>query len=249
MIAEPKVRKRARASPRGGVRRKPNPTARGAAWRLRTAGQEKGMRVKVFNRHGELTGPIETPRVVKTDAEWRGQLTGQQFQIARRQGTEPAFCGTLLDNKKQGVYSCVCCGLPLFASDAKFHSGTGWPSFFQPVAAENVMTRADRGYGIGPNRDPVRPLRCPSGARLRGWAGRDWPPVLRQLRIPCLHRGEGSAQPRRPCGRHGSTLGGASPIDSSSEHAHSVAKLCGENAILSSPTSSAAHCPVNGTTS
>jgi len=106
------------------------------------------MKVKVFNRHGALTGPVETPRVVKTDAEWRRQLTAQQFQIARGQGTEPAFCGTLLDTKKAGVYSCVCCGLPLFASDAKFHSGTGWPSFFQPVAAENVMTREDRDYGM-----------------------------------------------------------------------------------------------------
>ena len=106
------------------------------------------MKVKVFNRHGELTGPVETPRVVRTDAEWRRQLTAQQFQIARGKGTEPAFCGTLLDNKEQGVYSCVCCGLPLFASDSKFHSGTGWPSFFRPVAAENVMTHEDRSYGM-----------------------------------------------------------------------------------------------------
>jgi len=106
------------------------------------------MRAKVFNRVGQLVGPIEIPRVVKTDAEWRAQLTSTQFQIARGKGTEPPFCGTLLDNKRSGVYSCICCGLPLFASDAKFNSGTGWPSFFMPVAAENVITYDDRNFGM-----------------------------------------------------------------------------------------------------
>jgi methionine-R-sulfoxide reductase len=106
------------------------------------------VRVKVFNSQGELVGPLEQPRVVKTDAEWRAQLTPEQYQIARGKGTEHAFCGTLLDNKLQGVYTCVCCGLPLFTSKAKFNSGTGWPSFFQPVAAENVATHADRSHGM-----------------------------------------------------------------------------------------------------
>lgn len=106
------------------------------------------MRVKVFNRQGHLIGPIETAPVVKTDAEWRARLTPEQFQIARGKGTERPFCGTLLDNKRQGVYSCLCCGLPLFRSDAKFNSGTGWPSFFQPVADENVRTHEDRSHGM-----------------------------------------------------------------------------------------------------
>jgi peptide methionine sulfoxide reductase msrA/msrB len=88
------------------------------------------------------------PKVVKTDEQWRAQLTKEQFEIARAKGTERAFCGTLLDNKKEGVYSCVCCGLPLFASDSKFNSGTGWPSFFQPIARENVAEHADRSYGM-----------------------------------------------------------------------------------------------------
>ena len=86
--------------------------------------------------------------VEKTDAEWRAQLTEEQYQIARGKGTERAFCGTLLDNKRDGVYSCICCGLPLFASDSKFNSGTGWPSFFQPVAEENVTTERDMAYGM-----------------------------------------------------------------------------------------------------
>jgi methionine-R-sulfoxide reductase len=104
--------------------------------------------VKVFNARGQLVGPIDVPRVEKSDAEWRAQLTPDQFRIARAQGTERPFCGTLLDNKRHGVYACVCCGLPLFASTAKFESGTGWPSFFEPVADENVATRPDRSHGM-----------------------------------------------------------------------------------------------------
>jgi methionine-R-sulfoxide reductase len=106
------------------------------------------MRVKVFNRQGQLVGPVEVPRVVKTDAEWARQLTPEQYQIARGKGTERPFCGTLLDNKRHGVYACVCCRLPLFASHSKFNSGTGWPSFFQPVAEENIATQVDRSHGM-----------------------------------------------------------------------------------------------------
>ena len=106
------------------------------------------MKVKVFDRAGRLVGPVESARVVRTDEEWQEQLTREQYLIARGKGTERAFCGTLLDNKQAGVYSCVCCGLPLFASEAKFNSGTGWPSFFQPVAEENVATEQDQAYGM-----------------------------------------------------------------------------------------------------
>lgn len=106
------------------------------------------MKLKVFNHEGELVGPIEVPRVEKTDLEWQAQLTPQQFAVARAHGTERPFCGTLLDNKREGVYSCICCGLPLFSSNAKFESGTGWPSFFQPIADENVAIKSDRSYGM-----------------------------------------------------------------------------------------------------
>ncbi len=116
------------------------------------------MKVKVFDREGRLVGPVESPRVVKSDAEWRGQLTPEQFQIARGKGTERPFCGNLLDNKQEGVYSCICCGLPLFASGSKFNSGTGWPSFFQPVAEENVATLVDRGHGMV--RTEILCVRC-----------------------------------------------------------------------------------------
>ncbi len=104
--------------------------------------------VKVFNSDGALVGPVDFERVVKSDEEWRKQLTPEQYRIARGKGTEAPFCGTLLDNKKHGVYSCLCCGLPLFSSNAKFNSGTGWPSFFQPIAEENIATHVDRAYGM-----------------------------------------------------------------------------------------------------
>jgi len=106
------------------------------------------VQVKVFDRSGRLVGPVDSPRVVKTDDEWRAQLTREQFEIARGKGTERPFCGLLLDNKRAGVYTCGCCRLPLFSSQHKFHSGTGWPSYFQPVAKENVVTEDDRSYGM-----------------------------------------------------------------------------------------------------
>jgi methionine-R-sulfoxide reductase len=116
------------------------------------------MKLRVFNGRGELAGPVELPPVRKTDAEWRAQLTPAQFQIARGKGTERPFCGTLLDNKRDGAYICVCCRLPLFLSSSKFHSGTGWPSFFQPVGGENVVTREDRSHGM--TREEILCGRC-----------------------------------------------------------------------------------------
>ena len=104
--------------------------------------------VRVFNGKGELVGPVKSAKVVKTDEEWQKQLTKEQYEITRHADTERPFCGTLLDNKLEGVYACVCCGLPLFSSSAKFHSGTGWPSFFQPIAKENVLEKADRSHGM-----------------------------------------------------------------------------------------------------
>jgi methionine-R-sulfoxide reductase len=116
------------------------------------------VRVRVFDAAGALVGPVEAPRVEKSDAEWRAQLTPAQYEVARGKGTEPPFCGTLLDNKRSGVYACICCGLPLFSSDTKFHSGTGWPSFFAPVADENVATHEDRSYGMA--RTEILCARC-----------------------------------------------------------------------------------------
>jgi len=82
-------------------------------------------------------------KIVKTDAEWRATLTREQYEIARRKGTERAFTGKYWDNHAAGTYRCVCCGAPLFASDTKFESGSGWPSFWAPATPDNVATRAD----------------------------------------------------------------------------------------------------------
>jgi peptide-methionine (R)-S-oxide reductase len=86
--------------------------------------------------------------VVKTDEEWRQQLTPEQYQVARRKGTEPAFTGKYWNQHEDGTYSCVCCGNPLFESDAKFDSGTGWPSFTAPIAPDSVGAETDSSYGM-----------------------------------------------------------------------------------------------------
>ena len=83
-------------------------------------------------------------KLVKSDAEWRAQLTPEQYQVTRRAGTERPFTGRYWDCKAPGTYACVCCGQPLFASDTKFESGTGWPSFWQPVSADAVTSCVDR---------------------------------------------------------------------------------------------------------
>jgi len=85
-------------------------------------------------------------RVVKTDAEWKKILTPEQYHVARKKGTERAFTGPNWDNHAKGTYTCVCCDLPLFSSDTKFDSGTGWPSFWQPIAKDSVKTEEDRSF-------------------------------------------------------------------------------------------------------
>ena len=84
-----------------------------------------------------------TQRVIKTDEEWRQQLTPEQFHITRKKGTERAFTGSYWNHHEKGVYQCACCGNDLFSSETKFDSGTGWPSFWAPIARENVKTEID----------------------------------------------------------------------------------------------------------
>jgi peptide-methionine (R)-S-oxide reductase len=97
-------------------------------------------------------------KVTKTDQEWKKQLTDEQFYVARKKGTEPAFTGKYWDKHEDGVYRCVCCGEELFGSETKFDSGTGWPSFSQPVAEENVRTETDATHGM--RRVEVMCARC-----------------------------------------------------------------------------------------
>lgn len=85
-------------------------------------------------------------KIAKTDAEWREQLTDIQFKVTRKKGTERAFTGEYWDNKAEGTYECVCCGNPLFSSETKFKSGTGWPSFWAPLSAESVAEESDNSW-------------------------------------------------------------------------------------------------------
>jgi peptide-methionine (R)-S-oxide reductase len=85
-------------------------------------------------------------KVHKSDAEWKAQLSGEQFRVTRKKGTERAFSGEYWDNHRKGIYNCVCCGTPLFASETKFESGTGWPSFWQPVSKDNVKDVDDSSF-------------------------------------------------------------------------------------------------------
>jgi peptide-methionine (R)-S-oxide reductase len=87
-------------------------------------------------------------KITKTDAEWQKQLTPEQFQVARKKGTERAFSGKYHAHKERGIYRCVCCGAELFSSDTKFDSGTGWPSFWKPANEQNVETESDRSLGM-----------------------------------------------------------------------------------------------------
>ncbi len=98
------------------------------------------------------------PKVIKSEEEWKKILPPETYAVAREAGTERAFCGAFYDHKKEGIYLCVCCELPLFASNAKFDSGTGWPSFFQVVRKDHVEEKADLSFGM--RRVEVNCARC-----------------------------------------------------------------------------------------
>jgi len=101
-------------------------------------------------------------KIQKTDAEWRAQLTPEQYQITREKGTEPAFTGALYRNHDDGIYRCIACDAELFKSDEKFESGSGWPSFWEPVSPDAVEKHEDNNYGM--RRVEVTCARC--GAHL-----------------------------------------------------------------------------------
>jgi peptide-methionine (R)-S-oxide reductase len=119
--------------------------------------QGHSVKLVEFDAAGNKTGVVTVEKVVKSDAEWKKQLTPEQYEIARRAGTERAFTGQYAKNHDAGLYRCVCCATALFSSETKFESGTGWPSFWQPIAKENVATAVDRSYGV---RTEVKCARC-----------------------------------------------------------------------------------------
>ena len=105
-------------------------------------------------------------KVVKSDAEWRVELSPEEFHVLRQAGTERPFTGEYVDTKTEGVYSCRACGAELFRSDTKFDSHCGWPSFYEPSESEAVTLIEDRVARHGPRRGPLRALRLPPRARL-----------------------------------------------------------------------------------
>lgn len=108
----------------------------------------KTIKLVEFTDSGQRKGVIEVEKVQKSEAEWKKQLTPEQYEVTRHAGTERAFTGKYWNNHEHGLYKCVCCGNVLFSSDTKFESGTGWPSFWQPIAKENVKNHMDNSLGM-----------------------------------------------------------------------------------------------------
>jgi peptide-methionine (R)-S-oxide reductase len=121
-----------------------------------TAGEQ--IDIENFDGAGKSIGVVHVSKVVKSDAEWRHQLSGEAYQVTRHEGTEAAFSGRYANNHADGLYRCICCDTALYDSKTKFESGTGWPSFWQPISAINVVKSSDRSFGM--RRDAISCRRC-----------------------------------------------------------------------------------------
>jgi peptide-methionine (R)-S-oxide reductase len=130
--------------------------AAAALARAGSVGPKKVTVVK-FTDSGQKEGTETVDKVVLSDEEWRKKLSPEEFEVTRKADTERAFTGRYWNNHEKGLYRCVCCGNALFSSDTKFESGTGWPSFWAPIAKENVETQTDLSYGI---RTEVKCRQC-----------------------------------------------------------------------------------------
>jgi peptide-methionine (R)-S-oxide reductase len=122
------------------------------------AAGEATVTIENFSAAGHSLGNAQVPKVIKSDAEWRAQLSGEAYDVTRHEGTEMAFSGEYDHNNADGVYHCICCDTPLFDSRAKFDSGTGWPSFWQPISSKNINQRSDYSFGMA--RDAISCRRC-----------------------------------------------------------------------------------------
>ena len=130
-----------------------------AAITLACAACKRGPRAEQIKASfNEQTPAMKADKIEKTEAEWQKLLTPEQFQVLRKKGTERAGTGALLNNHEHGIYKCAACDLELFSSDAKFESGTGWPSYFQPIAPGKVTVATDSSHGM--ERDEVVCSRC-----------------------------------------------------------------------------------------
>jgi peptide-methionine (R)-S-oxide reductase len=116
------------------------------------------VQIAKFADDGTRLGVETLPKMVKSDADWRKSLSSDEFDVTRKADTERAFSGAYYNNHEPGLYRCVCCANALFSSDTKFDSGTGWPSFWAPIAKENVVTKTDLSFGM--RRDEVTCVLC-----------------------------------------------------------------------------------------
>lgn len=114
---------------------------------------DQSVLIEKFSAAGKSEGVVRVSKVIKSDAEWRKQLPYESYQVARHAGTEAPFTGKYWNNHANGLYRCICCDTPLFDAKTKFESGTGWPSFWQPIAAQNVTKRVDNTLGM--QRDEI----------------------------------------------------------------------------------------------
>lgn len=124
--------------------------------------QTQEVEIVEFSDSGERQGTSCLPKVVKSDSEWKQQLSPEAFTVTRHDGTERAFTGAYCDLHDKGIFRCIGCGTALFSSDTKFESGTGWPSFWEPIADQNIETTEDHSFGM--RRISVSCRRC--GAHL-----------------------------------------------------------------------------------
>jgi peptide-methionine (R)-S-oxide reductase len=119
---------------------------------------EQFVTIEQFGADARSRGTVSVPRTIKTDAEWRAQLSPLAFEVTRQEGTERPFSGVYDHNQAQGLYACICCATALFDSHTKFDSGTGWPSFWKPISRYNVAERGDSSLGM--QRTAVSCTRC-----------------------------------------------------------------------------------------
>jgi peptide-methionine (R)-S-oxide reductase len=120
----------------------------------------KQVTIVEFTDSGERKGVVTVPTIVKSEAEWKKQLSPLSFEVTRNAATERPFTGELLNEHGKGVFRCICCDTALYSSETKFESGTGWPSFWAPIAKENIVQLADSSFGM--DRTAISCRRCES---------------------------------------------------------------------------------------
>jgi peptide-methionine (R)-S-oxide reductase len=141
-----------------GIFSKKTATAEAGPAHKQPSGAPQEVDIVEFTDSGDRKETVHVPKLVKSENEWKQQLSPGAYNVTREDGTEMAFTGEYWNNHEQGIYRCVCCGTALFSSDTKFESGTGWPSFYQPIAEENVEQIDDTTFGM--RRTAVECTRC-----------------------------------------------------------------------------------------